>query len=38
MADKYVYLFEEVDEAEKYVGGDWEGVRSLLGGKGANLA
>jgi pyruvate,orthophosphate dikinase len=38
MADKYVYLFEEVDEAEEYVGGDWEGVRSLLGGKGANLA
>ena len=38
MADKYVYLFEEVDEAEKSVGGDWEAVRSLLGGKGANLA
>jgi pyruvate,orthophosphate dikinase len=38
MADKYVYLFEEVDDAEKAVGGDWEGVRSLLGGKGANLA
>ena len=38
MADKWVYLFEEVDEAEKYVGGEWEGVRSLLGGKGANLA
>ena len=38
MADKWVYLFEQVDEAEKHVGGDWEGVRSLLGGKGANLA
>jgi len=38
MADKWVYLFEEVDEAEKSVGGEWEGVRSLLGGKGANLA
>jgi pyruvate,orthophosphate dikinase len=37
-AEKWVYLFEEVDEAEKYVGGEWEGVRSLLGGKGANLA
>ncbi len=36
--EKWVYLFEEVDEAEKYVGGEWEGVRSLLGGKGANLA
>jgi len=38
MSDKWVYLFEQVDEAEKYVGGEWEGVRSLLGGKGANLA
>jgi pyruvate,orthophosphate dikinase len=36
--EKWVYLFEDVDEAEKYVGGEWEGVRSLLGGKGANLA
>ncbi len=35
---KYVYLFTEVEEAEEYVGGDWEGVRGLLGGKGANLA
>ncbi len=35
---KWVYLFEEVDQAEKYVGGDWEGVRGLFGGKGANLA
>jgi pyruvate, orthophosphate dikinase len=35
---KWVYLFTEVDQAESYVGGDWEGVRSLLGGKGANLA
>ncbi len=35
---KWVYLFKEVDEAEKAVGGDWEGVRALLGGKGANLA
>jgi pyruvate,orthophosphate dikinase len=38
MSDKWVYLFEEVDAAEEYVGGEWEGVRSLLGGKGANLA
>jgi pyruvate,orthophosphate dikinase len=38
MSDKWVYLFEEVNEAEKDVGGEWEGVRSLLGGKGANLA
>ena len=35
---KWVYLFEEVDAAEKYVGNDWEKVRALLGGKGANLA
>ena len=33
---KWVYLFNEVDQAEAYTG-DWEGVRSLLGGKGANL-
>lgn len=35
---KWVYLFTEVDQAEDYVNGDWEAVRSLLGGKGANLA
>ncbi len=35
---KWVYLFHEIDKAEKYVGGDWENVRGLLGGKGANLA
>jgi pyruvate, orthophosphate dikinase len=34
---KWVYLFEEVKAAEKYAG-DWEGVRSLLGGKGSGLA
>ncbi len=37
MAKKWVYLFEEVAEAEKYTG-SWEGVRALLGGKGAGLA
>ncbi len=37
MAKKWVYLFEEVAEAEKYAG-NWEGVRSLLGGKGSGLA
>jgi len=36
MSKKWVYLFEEVAEAEKYAG-DWEGARGLLGGKGANL-
>jgi len=35
---KWVYLFTEVEQAEEHVGGDWEAVRSLLGGKGANLA
>ena len=34
---KWVYLFNEVDEAEKHMGGQWDDVRSLLGGKGANL-
>ncbi|NMC29772.1 MAG: pyruvate, phosphate dikinase [Pelolinea sp.] len=34
---KWVYLFNEVQAAEKYAG-DWDGVRGLLGGKGANLA
>jgi pyruvate,orthophosphate dikinase len=38
MANKWVYLFSEVEEANEYVGGDWENVRGLLGGKGANLA
>ncbi len=34
---QWVYLFTEVDLAEKAVGGKWDAVRSLLGGKGANL-
>ncbi len=38
MSKKWVYLFDEVELAEQYVGGDWEDVRALLGGKGANLA
>ncbi len=37
MATKWVYRFDEVDLAEKRAG-SWEGVRALLGGKGANLA
>jgi pyruvate,orthophosphate dikinase len=37
MATKWVYKFDEVDAAEKKAG-SWEGVRGLLGGKGANLA
>ena len=35
---KWVYLFNEVEQAEKYVKGDWDRVRGLMGGKGANLA
>ena len=38
MSKKWVYFFDEVAQAEEYVGGDWEKVRGLLGGKGANLA
>ncbi len=37
-AKKWVFLFNEVEQAEKYVKGDWDKVRGLLGGKGANLA
>ena len=35
---KWVYVFDEVNEVERLVGGDWDAVRGLLGGKGANLA
>lgn len=35
---KWVYLFNEVEEAQKNAGGTWEGVRALLGGKGSGLA
>ena len=37
MDQKWVYLFSELEAAETYAG-DWENVRGLLGGKGANLA
>ncbi len=37
MTNKWVYLFTEVEDAQKAVGGDWEKARALLGGKGANL-
>ena len=37
MSKKWVYPFSEVEQAEKYAG-SWDGVRGLLGGKGANLA
>ena len=35
---KWVYLFSEIKEVEQYVNKDWDSVRGLLGGKGANLA
>jgi pyruvate,orthophosphate dikinase len=35
---KWVYLFNEVEQAQKNAGGTWDGVRVLLGGKGAGLA
>jgi pyruvate,orthophosphate dikinase len=34
----WLYRFEEIDAAERSVDGDWDRVRGLLGGKGANLA
>ncbi len=37
MSKKWVYLFDDVAQAEAYAG-DWEGVRTLLGGKGSGLA
>ncbi len=37
MDRKWVYLFNELEAAEASAG-DWEAVRGLLGGKGANLA
>jgi pyruvate,orthophosphate dikinase len=38
MEKKWVYLFDELDQVDAYVGGSWDAVRGLLGGKGANLA
>lgn len=38
MSRKWVYLFNELQAAENAVGGEWDKVRALLGGKGANLA
>ena len=36
---QWVYLFQELDQIEKdRQTKDWEDIRALLGGKGANLA
>src|SRR5215207_6021154 len=34
---RWVYLFDQVEQAEKEVGGSWDKVRALLGGKGSGL-
>ncbi len=34
---QWVYLFDQIDAAQKGVGGSWDKVRGLLGGKGAGL-
>jgi pyruvate,orthophosphate dikinase len=38
MTATWVYRFDEIAQAEAVVGGRWDAVRALLGGKGANLA
>ncbi len=38
MGQRWVYGFDELETVEATVGGGWDAVRSLLGGKGANLA
>ena len=34
---KWVYLYNEVKEVEKIAKGSWDGVKSIVGGKGAGL-
>lgn len=34
---RWVYRFDEIDEAQNGVGGSWDKTRALLGGKGAGL-
>ena len=31
MGKKWVYLFDELDQVNAYVGGAWDAVRGLLG-------
>ena len=35
---EWVYPFSELERVETRLGGDWDAVRGMLGGKGANLA
>ena len=37
VSKRWVYLFDEVEAVEEFVGGSWDKVRALLGGKGAGL-
>lgn len=34
---QWVYLFDQIDSAQNALGGSWDKVRGLLGGKGAGL-
>ena len=34
---KWVYLYDQVSEVEKLAGGSWDGVKAIVGGKGAGL-
>ncbi len=34
MSNKWVYLFNELDQAEKYVGGEWDNVRVCWAARG----
>ena len=38
MSTRWIYSFDAIDAATEKCGGDWDEVRGLLGGKGANLA
>ncbi len=38
MSTRWIYGFDALDAASERCGGDWDEVRGLLGGKGANLA
>jgi pyruvate,orthophosphate dikinase len=37
VATRWVFLFDEIDTVQEMVGGSWDKVRALLGGKGAGL-
>lgn len=37
VSKKWVYLFSDINEVQEMLGGSWDKVRALLGGKGAGL-